>query len=995
VTVGEVISLGVSVRGSGFIDPPIAADGDCLNAAGSNAIIVADAHLLFTGDFRRSGSDLVISKDHRQVIIDDYFRTEKRPALASRDGAALSGDVVQALAGELQYAQATAPVSPGLIIGRVSKLAGSATVIRNGVSIELNIGDNVRKGDVVQTGSASSLGIVFVDGTVFGLASNARMVLNEMVYDPSGSSNSSLLTLVQGTITFVAGETAKRGDMRVETPTATMGIRGTAVLVEIDFVVPGTGAVPPVRVQVLVEPGGVTGSLLLYSKVSPNTVIGQVSQSGQVTSITGAGDVSTQPAPPLSPEARSIVEQTLREYFPNYNPRSNAPNGSSTPPGGPQNIDPTLDPINFPIGVPTLVPLRADIRGLRLDDDFIPVTITRFNTPPDVNVSNVVVVVDEDSSGFSIGERTSIFDPDATNSFNDIAVPYVPGTATLVGAAGPPGSPANLSGLIAIDQQTGAVSYDLADFAFLAEGAAATYTIAFDSRSGPDTVQRTLTLTIIGVNDAPVVTSASLAVSEGDSVVLTATDIGVNDPDNSSFTFTVLNVTHGRFEIFTNGVWTSTATFTSTDIAAGHVRFTHDGGESAPTFSILAYDGIDASNTFAGTFDFTPVNDAPIAVADTNWAQEDLRSVVDGNVVLGANHSTPPDAFADVADTDVDSETLTVNAVNGAAGNVGHAIAGQYGMLTLNADGSYCYVVDNARVQALDSDETVNDEFTYTVTDGIATSNVATLTITIFGNNDAPIVVRTDNWISSDPGQQVAGAPGYPGGYPLLVSVPTDVDGDRLVVTATGSIPAGLFYHDGSCYVALTCGTTLYDSSTSLNLLDDLVYRPTDCTSDTINEVLSLDVFDGTIHVTQTVGIHEVDQDCGIVVNGTAGIDQIYGTSGNDTLDGNAGNDTIESRGGNDLIFGGNGADNFRFASDAGHTVIGDFTSGEDHIDLSGIVATDDLAEWIAGHVSQSPANGADTLITVCDDLTITLRNVLPTGLSTTDFIVSPAGNAA
>ena len=60
-----------------------------------------------------------------------------------------------------------------------------------------------------------------------------------MVYDPNGSNNSSLLSLVAGTISFVAGETAKHGDMKVDTPVATMGIRGTAVLVEIDFAVPG------------------------------------------------------------------------------------------------------------------------------------------------------------------------------------------------------------------------------------------------------------------------------------------------------------------------------------------------------------------------------------------------------------------------------------------------------------------------------------------------------------------------------------------------------------------------------------------------------------------------------------------------------------------------------------------------------------------------------------------------------------------------------------
>ena len=112
------------------------------------------------------------------------------------------------------------------------------------------MGDNVHKGDVLQSGSDSSLGITFIDGTVFDFSSNARMVLNEMIYNPNGSKNSSLLTLVQGTISFVAGATAKNGDMKVDTPTATMGIRGTAVLVEIDFDIPQRGVAPPVSFRI-------------------------------------------------------------------------------------------------------------------------------------------------------------------------------------------------------------------------------------------------------------------------------------------------------------------------------------------------------------------------------------------------------------------------------------------------------------------------------------------------------------------------------------------------------------------------------------------------------------------------------------------------------------------------------------------------------------------------------------------------------------------------
>src|ERR1700759_1847600 len=229
--------------------------------APADAIVVPDAHFLFSADFKRSGVDLVLSKDDHELVLHDYFKGEKHKALASPDGAHLTGDLVDALTGHVEVAQAGGgQAAASAVIGHVTKLAGSATVIRNGVSIILNNGDNVEKGDVVQSGSNSTVGITFIDGTVFGLSSNARMVLNEMVYDPNGSNNSSLLSLVAGTITFVAGDTAKHGDMKIDTPVATMGIRGTAVLVEIDF--SSTSA----SFQVLVEPDGSTGSYILFDK---------------------------------------------------------------------------------------------------------------------------------------------------------------------------------------------------------------------------------------------------------------------------------------------------------------------------------------------------------------------------------------------------------------------------------------------------------------------------------------------------------------------------------------------------------------------------------------------------------------------------------------------------------------------------------------------------------------------------------------------------------
>jgi VCBS repeat-containing protein len=107
-----------------------------------------------------------------------------------------------------------------------------------------------------------------------------------------------------------------------------------------------------------------------------------------------------------------------------------------------------------------------------------------------------------------------------TAPFFNIVVPYVTGTAQLTGVTGPSTLPANfnLASLVTIDPATGKVTYDTSSFQFLAQGETAVYTIKFDSYGGPATanlssnepytVHTTLTLTLVGLNDAPVFTAS-------------------------------------------------------------------------------------------------------------------------------------------------------------------------------------------------------------------------------------------------------------------------------------------------------------------------------------------------------------------------------------------------------------------------------------------------------------------------------------------------------
>ncbi|MGY4314431.1 FecR domain-containing protein [Bradyrhizobium sp. JR3.5] len=125
--------------------------------------------------------------------------------------------------------QATAPEP----IGNVATLTGTATVTRNNTTTPLQIRDDIFANDDVATSAASSLGITFNDGTTFNLRANARITIDNYVYEDGGQQNSALFDVAKGTAAFVAAAVAKTGDMKISTPTATLGIRGTTGLVEV------------------------------------------------------------------------------------------------------------------------------------------------------------------------------------------------------------------------------------------------------------------------------------------------------------------------------------------------------------------------------------------------------------------------------------------------------------------------------------------------------------------------------------------------------------------------------------------------------------------------------------------------------------------------------------------------------------------------------------------------------------------------------------------
>lgn len=127
-------------------------------------------------------------------------------------------------------------------IGNVATVTGIATVIRDRNSYPLKVRDDIYLNDVVQTSSNSSLGITFNDATTFNLSASAKITIDNYVYEDGGKQNSAIFDIGKGTVAFVAAAVAKTGDMKIATPTATLGIRGTTGVVDVPENATASGA---------------------------------------------------------------------------------------------------------------------------------------------------------------------------------------------------------------------------------------------------------------------------------------------------------------------------------------------------------------------------------------------------------------------------------------------------------------------------------------------------------------------------------------------------------------------------------------------------------------------------------------------------------------------------------------------------------------------------------------------------------------------------------
>lgn len=183
-------------------------------------------------------------------------------------------------------------------VGSVATLQGSASVRRAAAVTPLKISDPIYKGDVLQTSADGTLGITFEDETTFTLKPDSRITVDDYLYQSGGTGNAAVFDVLRGTVAFVAAQVAKTGQMKIDTPTSTLGIRGTTGLIEVPQGAAGAGsAAGEVSIKLYADADGRVGRIEVFGR--DGSQLGILSR--------GATGFAIRPGAPGAPRRFSAV----------------------------------------------------------------------------------------------------------------------------------------------------------------------------------------------------------------------------------------------------------------------------------------------------------------------------------------------------------------------------------------------------------------------------------------------------------------------------------------------------------------------------------------------------------------------------------------------------------------------------------------------------------------------------------------------------------------
>jgi large repetitive protein len=276
----------------------------------------------------------------------------------------------------------------------------------------------------------------------------------------------------------------------------------------------------------------------------------------------------------------------------------------------------------------------------------------------------------------------------------------------------------------------------------------------------------TVTITVDSINDAPAAVANAYSTDEDTSLIVPAAGVLANDTDVDGDSLSAVPVSgpsHGTLTLNADG------SFSYTPEANYH---------GSDSFSYRASDGQAQSNIAIVTITVNSVNDAPIATGSVATTNEDTA------------------LSAALSGADVDGDMLTYSIASGPA----------HGTVQLNSStGAYTYTPN--------ADFNGSDSFTFQVSDGSLSSNVAAVTITINPVNDAPMAAN-DSYAVNEDGTLAVGASG-------VLANDSDVDGDALSALLVSGPEHGSLTFNAN-------GSFTYTPQGNYNGSDSFTYKASD-----------------------------------------------------------------------------------------------------------------------------------------------------------------------
>ncbi|MDZ4253503.1 MAG: FG-GAP-like repeat-containing protein [Sulfuritalea sp.] len=382
--------------------------------------------------------------------------------------------------------------------------------------------------------------------------------------------------------------------------------------------------------------------------------------------------------------------------------------------------------------------------------------------------------------------------------------------------------------------------------------------VALGDLNGDGSTQYTESQAATPINAALLIADIDSATLAGATVSITGNFHATEDVLGFSNTVNIVGSYDAADGVLTLSGTDTLAAYQAALRAVTYFNSSDNPSTDARTISYAVDDGaaIDhASNIVTAVLLVTPTNVAPVAVADTESGNED--TLITGSVASN--------------DSDVDSGAVLSYALNGTMP------AG----LSFNNDGSYSFDAGNAAYQQLAQGVTTDVVANYAITDEHNASASSTLTISLTGANDTPVLAT--------PIADQSTAAHFLFSHALATGGFSDADsGDSLSLSARlgdgNALPAWLHFDSASGSFS---GTPTYQNLGNL----DIAVTATDSGGASVTDTFTL--------VVNTLP----------AITGTATNDVLIGTSNPDTLDSGDGNDILIGGKGPDLMLGGPGDD--------------------------------------------------------------------------------------